>query len=223
MAEMAAATAAVHFGPRRCERAVLSGAHGVLDGLVETRPTGAALEFRFRREQRQITAGAGERPLAMLFQERTGTPDARCPPCAGCHTAAASIAHAIPHRSFRPRTSPPRAPGTLSTSGRRPGQKALAIEASRIRRSIMMVSVRRDMWTVRCEIRTREGNVTPGRSGFCHFPASGAELLVSEWVAIPPYLRSAPATTTLPADEQGLQMLADTSHNPRGRRRSRAR
>src|SRR5437773_3326053 len=38
----------------------------------------------------------------------------------------------------------------------------------------MMVSVRRDMWTVRCEIRAQKANVTPARSEVSHFPASGA-------------------------------------------------
>jgi hypothetical protein len=42
---MAAATAAVDFGPQHPEGAVLGFADGVVERLIVTRPTGAAFEF----------------------------------------------------------------------------------------------------------------------------------------------------------------------------------
>ena len=71
MPEMAAAAAAMHLGPQHPVGPVFGLADGVLERLIETRPAGAALEFRLRGEQRQIAAGAGEGALAVLFQERT--------------------------------------------------------------------------------------------------------------------------------------------------------
>src|SRR5229473_2465934 len=68
--EMAAATAAVNFGPQHPESPVFGFANGVLQRLVETRPAGTALEFRLRGEQRQVAAGAGEDALAMLLEQR---------------------------------------------------------------------------------------------------------------------------------------------------------
>jgi hypothetical protein len=48
--------------------------HGVgPDGLVETRPAGAGLEFRPGRKQRLAAADAGEEPYALLKIERTRT------------------------------------------------------------------------------------------------------------------------------------------------------
>ncbi len=67
---MAAATAAVNFGAQHSEGSVLGLADGVFERLVETRPAGAAFEFRLRREQRQVAAGAGEDALAMLLEQR---------------------------------------------------------------------------------------------------------------------------------------------------------
>src|SRR5580704_2485879 len=69
--EMAAAAAAVNFGPQHPEGAVFGFADGVLQRLIKTRPAGAALEFGFRREQRQVAAGAGECALAVLLEQRT--------------------------------------------------------------------------------------------------------------------------------------------------------
>src|ERR1700675_4278316 len=57
--EMATAAAAVNFGPQHPKGPVFGLADGVLERLVKTRPAGAALEFRFRGEQRQIAARAG--------------------------------------------------------------------------------------------------------------------------------------------------------------------
>src|SRR6202022_3707114 len=70
VAEMAAATAAVNFGPQYPESPVFGLADGVVERLVKTRPAGAALEFRLRREQRQVAAGTGEDALAMLLEQR---------------------------------------------------------------------------------------------------------------------------------------------------------
>src|SRR6267143_4590618 len=68
--EMAAAAAAVDFGPQHPEGAVFGLADGIVERLIETRPAGAALEFRLRGEQRQVAAGAGEDALAMLLEQR---------------------------------------------------------------------------------------------------------------------------------------------------------
>src|SRR5580698_7240121 len=70
--EMAAAAAAMNFGPQHPEGAVFGLADGVLERLIETRPAGAALEFGLRGEQRQVAAGAGEGALAMLLEQRAG-------------------------------------------------------------------------------------------------------------------------------------------------------
>src|ERR1700730_3507947 len=70
VADMAAAATAVNFGPQHPESAVFGLADGVIERLVKTRPAGAALEFRLRREQRQVAAGAGEYALAVLLEQR---------------------------------------------------------------------------------------------------------------------------------------------------------
>src|SRR5258707_15280281 len=61
VAEMAAATAAVNFGPQHPKSAVLGFADGVFERLIKARPAGAALELGLRREQRQVAAGAARR------------------------------------------------------------------------------------------------------------------------------------------------------------------
>src|SRR5260370_40813737 len=58
--EMAAAAAAVNFGPQYPESPVFGLADGVVERLVKTRPAGAALEFRLRGEQRQGAARTSE-------------------------------------------------------------------------------------------------------------------------------------------------------------------
>src|SRR6267378_3659994 len=73
MTEMAAAAAAVNFGPQHPKGAVFGLADGIVERLIKTRPAGAALEFRLRGEQRQIAAGAGEYALAMLLEQRART------------------------------------------------------------------------------------------------------------------------------------------------------
>src|ERR1700712_1363509 len=57
MTEMAAAAAAVNFGPQHSKGAVFGLADRVLERLIKTRPAGAALEFGFRGEQRQVATG----------------------------------------------------------------------------------------------------------------------------------------------------------------------
>src|SRR5260370_1147356 len=73
VAEMAAAAAAVNFGPQHPKSTVFGLADGVLERLIKTRPAGAALVFGLRGEQRQIAAGAGEDALAMLLEQRART------------------------------------------------------------------------------------------------------------------------------------------------------
>src|SRR6266481_8266209 len=68
--EMAAAAAAMNFGPQHPQGPVFGLADRVLERLIKTRPAGAALEFRLRSEQRQVAAGAGEDALAMLPEQR---------------------------------------------------------------------------------------------------------------------------------------------------------
>src|SRR4051794_22098888 len=70
VAEMAATAAAVDFGAQHAECAVLGLADCVVQGLPETRPAGAAFEFRLGGKQRQVAASAGEDALAVLFQQR---------------------------------------------------------------------------------------------------------------------------------------------------------
>ena len=72
VAEMSAAAATMDLGAQHAEGAVLGRADGILQRLVKTWPAGAALEFRLRREQRQVATGAGEDSLAMLLEQRTG-------------------------------------------------------------------------------------------------------------------------------------------------------
>src|SRR5438309_4123960 len=71
--EMAAAAAAVDFGPQHAEGPVFGLADGVVERLIEARPAGAALELGLRGEQRQVATGAGEDALAMLVQQRART------------------------------------------------------------------------------------------------------------------------------------------------------
>src|SRR5580692_1669602 len=71
--EMAAAAAAMNFGPQHPEGAVFGLADRVVERLIEARPAGAALEFGLRGEQRQVAAGAGEDAPAVLLQKRART------------------------------------------------------------------------------------------------------------------------------------------------------
>src|SRR6185312_15655603 len=55
--EMALASAAMHLGAGHEERTVGRCADSVRQGLVETRPAGAAFELRIRGKQRKVAAG----------------------------------------------------------------------------------------------------------------------------------------------------------------------
>src|SRR5258708_40307049 len=72
--EMTAAAAAMDFGAQHSKGPVLSLADRVFERLIEARPAGAALEFRFRGEQRQGAAGAGESALPVLLGQRARPP-----------------------------------------------------------------------------------------------------------------------------------------------------
>src|ERR1039458_15522 len=73
VAEMTAAAAAMHLSPYHAVGAVGRGLHGARLWIVEARPSGAALEFLFRGEQRLITAGAVKRAGPFLVVERTAS------------------------------------------------------------------------------------------------------------------------------------------------------
>src|SRR6516225_10658920 len=70
VAEMAAATAAMHLGAHHAIASIGRAFDRTLDRVVEARPTRAALEFLLRYEQRLAAAGAGERARALLVVER---------------------------------------------------------------------------------------------------------------------------------------------------------
>ena len=70
VAEMTATASAMHLFPEQAERPVLAELNAALDGLIETRPAGAGLEFRLRSKDREIATGAVERAHALLFVER---------------------------------------------------------------------------------------------------------------------------------------------------------
>lgn len=71
VAEMAAATATVHFGSCEHEPVVARRFNGVRQRPIETRPTRAAVELRGRIEQPQIAACARVTSRALLLIERT--------------------------------------------------------------------------------------------------------------------------------------------------------
>src|SRR5262245_60781004 len=72
VAEMAAAAAAMHLLAHHAEGEIGVLLHRVLDRRIEARPASAAIELGLGGEERQVAAGAGEGPLAMLFVEGTG-------------------------------------------------------------------------------------------------------------------------------------------------------
>ncbi len=69
---MAAAAGAVVFGARKDELEIPLGLDVALDGCVETRPPGAAVELRLGAEQFQSATGADVSPLAVLLVQRAG-------------------------------------------------------------------------------------------------------------------------------------------------------
>src|SRR5258708_33547715 len=70
VAEMAAATAAMHLRAPHDIASIGRAFYRALQRVVEARPAGAALEFLLRHEQRLAAAGAGERARAFLVVER---------------------------------------------------------------------------------------------------------------------------------------------------------
>ena len=167
VAEMAAAAAAMHFGAQHAEGAVLGLADRVFERLVEARPAGAALEFRLGGEQRQVAAGAGEDALAMLLEQRAGARplgallaqdlillrrQLRAPFGVGLFDLEFL---ARPLRRRRARSQ---------RKAARPNRPAT--DASRIRRSIMVVSVRSETGWFAAQIRGLTAEVTRIRAGF---------------------------------------------------------
>ena len=71
VAEMPPTACAVHLGAANAERPVDALTDRVGQVIVEARPTGAAVELRSRREERQGTARAGEHALTVLIVEGT--------------------------------------------------------------------------------------------------------------------------------------------------------
>src|ERR1700722_10517924 len=69
VAEMAATAMARHCRARHAERAVCGLIPPHVERLPNARPAGAAFEFGFRREQREVAAGAGEGTVAMLLEQ----------------------------------------------------------------------------------------------------------------------------------------------------------
>src|SRR5579862_1154720 len=70
MAEMPAATPAVHFGARHEERAVAFGFDRILERRPKAWPAGAAVELRVGREERLAAAGAMIDAGAVFLVER---------------------------------------------------------------------------------------------------------------------------------------------------------
>src|SRR5262249_33528416 len=72
VAEMSAATAAMHFLPDHTERCVGIGFHAGINRTVEDRPAGPRIELGVGGKQRQIATGTGESAFAMLLVKRAG-------------------------------------------------------------------------------------------------------------------------------------------------------
>src|SRR5262245_43790485 len=70
MAEMAAAAAAMNFGPRNADLVIGAFADRVEQRLPEARPARAAVELGLRGKQRQFAAGAVEEARALFMIER---------------------------------------------------------------------------------------------------------------------------------------------------------
>ena len=141
VAEMAAAAAAVHFGAQSCRRC------GPRWCRPRSRAAGRSSASRCRSRtwsRRRTAAGRSRRRRRCPCDAPSAagsSPGARCPPCAGSHIAAASAARAIRRRSSRSRISRRPWPAKPCSQRKAARPNRLATEASRIRRSIMMVSV----------------------------------------------------------------------------------
>src|SRR5271166_1269194 len=73
VAEMAAAPAAMHLGARHEEAAVLRGADGPFQRLIEAGPAGAAFELGIRCKHLLAAAGASELAVPLLRIQRAGS------------------------------------------------------------------------------------------------------------------------------------------------------
>src|SRR4051812_23392264 len=78
MPEMPAAARAVGFHPRHSMAAVGRRGDRAVDGAVEARPSGAALELGVRREERLPAGAADEHAVTLLAVQRAGA-GALCP------------------------------------------------------------------------------------------------------------------------------------------------
>src|SRR5262245_65983085 len=72
VAEMAAATPAMHLGAQHEQRAVVRRADRIGERRVKARPAGAALKLGVGGEQRKLAGGTDESALALLGIERAG-------------------------------------------------------------------------------------------------------------------------------------------------------
>lgn len=73
MAEMRAATAAMHLGACHPMRVIDRGGDGAVERIEKARPAGAAREFLARGEERLIASGAGEDAGTLLLLERAAS------------------------------------------------------------------------------------------------------------------------------------------------------
>lgn len=69
---MAAAATAMVFAARHNQLEIHLGHHGITEGLPETGPTGATVEFGLGAEQGQLATGADKGAVAMLLIEGAG-------------------------------------------------------------------------------------------------------------------------------------------------------
>src|SRR5262245_52934956 len=78
MTEMAAAVRAVHLGPHHQPASIEARPDRAAERTPETRPAGAAVEFRVRREERMPAAGAEVGAPPRLVVERAAERPFRC-------------------------------------------------------------------------------------------------------------------------------------------------
>src|SRR5262249_18774757 len=71
--EMTAATAAMNLGAHHAVGTVLRGPNRTRDRIVEARPTGSALEFLHRLEQRLAASRTAKRSAALLIVQRAAS------------------------------------------------------------------------------------------------------------------------------------------------------
>src|ERR1019366_7130275 len=64
--QMAAAAAAMHFGPRHAMASTPGAPGGAIEGIVKTRPAGAAIEF-LGRDKKPLAASGADKDAGTLF------------------------------------------------------------------------------------------------------------------------------------------------------------